>query len=161
MAIIPKLDTAAIFPQEKAALWRAYKYNKTHRVRQIMAKLLDDLFAVCFMINIDCFMFFVTLVGSYHHHGMTPWDVDVDIVTSIYNKDVIHKALTTKKMKKYYALFERSPDIQVLYCLYPNQTLVQYCVLFFYKESSSNLMVYGKTFNKTDIFFTQLRPFSG
>ena len=71
--------------------------------------LLDTVRAVCQALtraNVSYFIYSGTLVGSWRHHGLVPWDDDVDIAFGASYKDDVERAL--KSLQPDFNLVRRS-----------------------------------------------------
>ena len=49
------------------------------RIHEVLLILLDELYRVCRILNIDFYMLGGTLLGAVRHNGFIPWDDDVDV----------------------------------------------------------------------------------
>jgi hypothetical protein len=61
----------------------------------VYLELLHTLDKVCHRINVTCHLSYGSLLGSYRHHGIVPWDDDVDIMYDIADNDKLVRALNT------------------------------------------------------------------
>lgn len=54
--------------------------NRSHKhSSDVMYKALEHVNEVCVKFNLTCMMFYGTLLGSWRHHSIIPWDHDADI----------------------------------------------------------------------------------
>ena len=63
--------------------------------------------------NIEYFMVGGTLIGSYRHHDLLPWDDDLDIMVNISQKKQVYDVLTTKQPE--YKLWMEDHDYNTIY----------------------------------------------
>lgn len=119
--------------------------------------------------NLTYFLYGGSLLGSYRHHGIIPWDDDVDIMMNSSQKELIKKALGKK-----------SPDYELdippagqwkFYYTHMHNLLNRnhrwpYVDMFFFEENSTHIWdevpEYGKTFifRKNKVFPLRNRPFN-
>ncbi|XP_046552585.1 uncharacterized protein RT0683-like [Haliotis rubra] len=117
--------------------------------------------------NITYFLYAGALLGSYSHHGMIPWDDDLDII--VREKDMpllltFLQSLRPKydhytKWKVNWKLYHKtSPKAGSMAWKWP------FVDIFFYSEHPSFIQDCRNTekkFNKTDVFPLIKRPFMG
>ena len=73
------------------------RLNKSELV--LMLEMLDDFSKTMDKFNLTYFMDAGTLLGSYRHHGMIPWDDDIDIFADLEQYQKVRRALDTIKDK--------------------------------------------------------------
>ncbi|XP_071102874.1 uncharacterized protein [Haliotis cracherodii] len=117
--------------------------------------------------NITYFLYAGALLGSYSHHGMIPWDDDMDIIVREKDKPLLLKFLQSLGPKyehhtswkvnwKFYHI--KSPKAGEKHWKWP------FLDIFFYSEKPSNIRdcrALKKKFNKSDVFPLIQRPFMG
>ncbi|XP_067670670.1 uncharacterized protein [Haliotis asinina] len=117
--------------------------------------------------NITYFLYAGSLLGSYSHHGMIPWDDDLDIIVKEKDKPLLltfleslrpnYEHYTTWKMNwKLYN--KKSQKAGSMAWRWP------FVDIFFYSEHPSFIQdcrATYKKFNKTDVFPLIKRPFMG
>ena len=65
----------------------------------LMLDMLDDFSKTMDKYNLTYFMDAGTLLGSYRHHGMIPWDDDIDLFADVEQYKQVRTALDTMKDK--------------------------------------------------------------
>ncbi|XP_067665002.1 uncharacterized protein [Haliotis asinina] len=117
--------------------------------------------------NITYFLYAGALLGSYSHHGMIPWDDDLDIIVREKDKPLLLEFLQSLRPK--YAHYtkwnmnwklyhKKSPNAGSKAWKWP------FLDIFFYSEKSSYIQdcrATHKKFNKSDVFPLIKRPFMG
>ena len=72
---------------------KAFQTIMTPEEKHKMKKLLEMFVLAVQKINMTYFMYGGTLLGSYRHHGIIPWDDDVDLICNASQKLQLKKAL--------------------------------------------------------------------
>lgn len=139
---------------------------------KLTVRFVLELFAeVCKAHKFTYFMFSGTLLGSFRHHGMMPWDDDIDLLMRTEERDAIFGAFrqrsnqtgdigvepaNSRRMK----LFHRNQSIAVKGWKYRWPTID---VSFYYENATHIWEGYGKKdyhiMSKSIIFPLHLRPF--
>ncbi|XP_076449498.1 uncharacterized protein RP688-like [Babylonia areolata] len=137
---------------------------------ETMMSIVDAFSAAMTQANVTFFLYSGSLLGSWRHHGLVPWDDDVDVILPAVLRPVVQKAL--RKLEPQYGLrtfgvrwkmyAESSPkphsDIQWRW---------PYLDICFYLENSSHIWDLderyypGFWYNKNDVFPLTQRPFQG
>ena len=73
---------------------------------EVLMDILERFVSAMTLANLTFFMYGGTLIGSYRHHNLVPWDDDVDIFMRSADKTVIRKILST--IRPDYVLDDRS-----------------------------------------------------
>uniref|UniRef100_A0A1I8G3Z7 Secreted protein n=1 Tax=Macrostomum lignano TaxID=282301 RepID=A0A1I8G3Z7_9PLAT len=128
--------------------------------------LVDDF---CREHNIVYFMYGSTLIGSYRHHGLVPWDDDIDIMVPIAERDrFVYLLRTRAKHLRLYTWAHHwklwSPDTTVK-LLFRNYGW-PFVDLFFYGENSTHILEMDPNYNglaykKEHVLPLHYRPFMG
>ncbi|XP_046546451.1 uncharacterized protein LOC124256503 [Haliotis rubra] len=116
--------------------------------------------------NITYFLYAGTLLGSYSHHGMIPWDDDIDIIVRDADREVLLNAL--KSLVPRYGYTNYSTCCKLFHANSPKAGLKPwkwpYLDIFFYNEYPTYIQdttqAYKK-FNTRDVFPLITRPFMG
>ncbi|KAL8607522.1 hypothetical protein ACOMHN_004491 [Nucella lapillus] len=126
--------------------------------------------------NISFFLYSGSLVGSWRHHGLVPWDDDVDFVFSSALRPVAEQAL-----RKLAPTFQLSTTQRVRWKLFSQHSLKikdhswldlsldwswPFLDISFYDENSTHIWDIDKRFpefvyKKSDVFPLTQRPFQG
>ena len=139
-------------------------YFKTithHQDQEILRDLLEKFVQVATKHNIIFFMYAGTLIGSYRHHGLIPWDDDIDFLIPAAQRNYISKLLSNlgpnykiirqeKLVSKFFLRSSRPVPGQAWN--YP------YIDLYFYKERKHFIHFLGKI-DKSLVFPLGERPF--
>lgn len=137
--------------------------------RQDVFRILEVFEKASKAANFTFMLYSGTLLGSYRHHSMIPWDDDIDLIMNASQKHLIAKTLNEVPG---YALYGHGDDASP-WKFYSKKynTFVHrpfswpYLDLFFFEENDTHIWdeipKYGKFFTipKTDVFPTVKRPF--
>ena len=72
--------------------WTFFNPGLNVTQRRLMRDLIGCFVDVAKKHNVTYFMYSGTLIGSYRHHGMVPWDDDVDVAVSIEDAEILKTA---------------------------------------------------------------------
>ena len=144
----PKLTQA-----EKEAV-----YNLLSKVHQVMTSS-----------HIVYWIYSGTLLGSYRHHDLIPWDDDVDVITDISTRDKLLEAL--KKLEPVYTVYIAGNRLKFFLTNAKRTSQFKwtfpYIDISFYKDNGSNVYDYSDNqdmgdfmfvYDKTKLFPLHLRP---
>ena len=118
--------------------------------------------------NLTYFLYSGTLLGSYRHHGIIPWDDDMDVIMNISDKPIIRRVLSSRlpnyllndKQGKRWKFFSTlSRPIPGISWSWP------YLDISFFRENQTHIwdsdpaFRASYTFPKEDVFPLYNRPF--
>ncbi|XP_048247773.1 uncharacterized protein RT0683-like [Haliotis rufescens] len=117
--------------------------------------------------NITYFLYAGTLLGSYSHHGIIPWDDDMDIIVRENDKPALLTFL--KSLGPEYEIYtEWSVNWKLYHTKSPKAGTRKwnwpFLDIFFYSEHPSFIQEsreLWKIYNKRDVFPLMTRPFMG
>ena len=140
---------------------RFFKTITNLQDQEILRDLLEKLVQVATKHNILYFMYAGTLIGSYRHHGLIPWDDDIDFLIPAAQRNYVSKLLSNLG-PKYKIIYQE--ELVSKFCL-TSSTPVQgytwtypYIDLYFYKEDRYSIHFLGKI-DKSLVFPLGKRPF--
>jgi len=127
-------------------MWLHVKPAMTSNERLTVHLLLKEFVKICDMFNItDYFLFSGTLLGSYRHHGLQPWDDDIDILMRYSDQGRILNAfrnytnqseeVTVVFMYTRLKLFHRNQSVAIL--PYPHRW--PFLDMSFYHENETHI----------------------
>lgn len=128
---------------------------------------LDYVIGVCEKFNITCMMLYGTLVGSWRHHSITPWDSDVDVGIIPLNNTLLWltKFLMRQEFltsNKYYFQFDHKRKYFVRVICVHNKCVDKSRIidLYFLTVNSTHVTeeVTSRIHDISDILPTKLRP---
>ena len=104
--IEPDIQTVAPLKRKVAGARRRRWYRRHHSSMKQMAimnveetEIIFDIVAklaeVCNAQNITYFLYAGSLLGSYRHHNIIPWDDDIDVIVNVTQRVPLYAALDT------------------------------------------------------------------
>ena len=150
---------------------RMFKMRLSEKDLDLMLEMLDDFSKTMDKYNLTYFMDAGTLLGSYRHHGMIPWDDDIDVFADVEQYKKVRTALDTLKDK--YVASVHSKGLLKLHSrhdsnstLYKSKTNIYpwkwpFLDIFWFHRNGSRLhRLYNREVYKvSDIFPLKKRPF--
>ena len=132
--------------------------------REELLEMTKDLVNILERANLTYMMFSGTLLGSYRHHGIIPWDFDVDLQLDIEQQPQLENVFKNLSDAKYqYKLVKHNPPIHWK-VNFPHKRF-PFVDFFFYYH---NITHFGENYGygtivhvNSDIFPLIRRPFSG
>ena len=88
-----KVETRTHACTNPAAMCRAYKTYMSGDDAELMRRLLLVFVDAVTTAGITYFMYGGTLLGSYRHHSIVPWDDDIDLIVDVTKKAALKLAL--------------------------------------------------------------------
>ena len=137
----------------------------TSRQKSILLHLTEKVAEVFRNLRIPYFMYGGTLLGSYRHHDIIPWDDDVDFVVDKLKRNQLFSAI--KNLAPLYKLVVAGPRFK-FFSERSSRTSKYpwgwpYVDIHFYKQNKTHIWDASPEFHdlvypKTDIFPTHARP---
>ena len=118
--------------------------------------------------NLTYFIAGGTLLGSYRHHGLIPWDDDLDVMADFNQQKEVREALTT--IKDEYVISEHSKGLLKLHSRNHSRFISKsyawkwpFIDIFWFKKNATHVYIpWGdRNYNVTDVFPLTERPFAG
>ena len=127
--------------------------------QKIYAEILQFIFETCKKVNAKCLLMSGSLLGSFRHHGMIPWDIDMDVVPQITDQETLIAALGNEIIEgKPYDLMNKYDHGYKVVSRKQNSV---YCDILFAAENSTHMVDYYMAIPKHELFPMTLRPFAG
>ncbi|KAK7009308.1 lipopolysaccharide cholinephosphotransferase licd, partial [Biomphalaria glabrata] len=154
----------------KPKLKRYFLYRNTDVLEKQFRDLLEMFDNLLTDKDVGYFLYGGSLLGSYRHHGLIPWDDDVDVMVSFSERPLLRHLLNRLAPK-----FELSAQKTCSWKLYPASGLPlkglawkwPYLDIFFYQENATHIWdvcasyISEFSFNKSVVFPLRRRPFLG
>ena len=120
--------------------------------------MTSDVASILERANVTYMMFAGTLLGSYRHHRIIPWDVDVDLTLDMRDQTAIENAF--RNVSKYILVKYNPPTHWKVN--FPTKKF-PFVDLFFYRQNGSYIVEpYGEFYQlKTNIYPLIRRPLNG
>ena len=118
--------------------------------------------------NLTYYMGGGTLLGSYRHHGLIPWDDDLDVMADFNQQKQVREALKT--IKEEYVISEHSEGLLKLHSRKHSRFISKsyawkwpFIDIFWFKKNTTHVYIpWGdRNYNVTDVFPLTERPFAG
>ncbi|CAH1797511.1 unnamed protein product [Owenia fusiformis] len=150
-----------------------YQPVLTPKDRELMRKTLEVFVGALEAGNITYMMYGGTLIGSYRHHGLIPWDDDTDFILNSTQIDDFKKAI--EPLGPEFQLYESDALRTTGWKFYSKAAgkfthrsfKWPYIDIFFFEENQTHIWDENPQyksefcFQKTDVFPLQKRPFEG
>lgn len=150
----------------------AYQVSKfrpllTPTLKKVLLDTLLEFTRVAKQLNFTYMLYGGSLLGSYRHHDLIPWDDDMDVQLEFSTKDTLLNKLSSKEYKVVVAgarlkFFNRNLTVKPDHKFYWRWPLLDIC---FYKENDTHLWDADKMFKrdvypKKYVFPLTKRPFA-
>lgn len=125
--------------------------------RHTILEIFNELLHTCTFNNITMFLYAGSMIGAYRHHGMIPWDHDIDVIINGSQKQLAWDAISNT------GLYLRNFS-QTIWKLYKSTDQdFPFIDIYFFTENSTH--IYDENFDtsfwhpKELVFPLQMRPF--
>ncbi|XP_005100433.1 fukutin-related protein-like [Aplysia californica] len=155
-----------------AQLYTYFQPLISEEERLILFYVLQVFVQTCLKQSVTFMLYGGSLLGAYRHHGIVPWDDDIDVWVNSSQKDLLFDALTKESGQLFGVHAPRDLQVWKFYWRKSN-TLPNhpykwpYVDIFFFGENSTHIFdkasKYARDFcfRKSDIFPLDFRPFHG
>lgn len=89
---------------------------------------------ICLMYNIEYFVIGGTLLGSYRHTGLMPWDDDIDLGIMDKYQYILESELFIKELENNNMIITKPNEISFGYKIYKKNTEFPFIDIFIYEE---------------------------
>ncbi|GAB1600424.1 uncharacterized protein LOC115213450 [Argonauta hians] len=148
---------------------KQYYVRITPRERLLLLNTLEEFTKSMDLANLTYFLYSGSLLGTYRHHGIIPWDDDIDVMMNSSEKSLIIKALS-KSSPEYELDIPKEGHWKFYYTRMNN--LLEYnhrwpfVDMFFFLENATHVWDEEEdskiimSYLKTKLFPLQKRPFN-
>ena len=144
----------------------AFFISLGYEEKQLLYETANFFAVICAKLNITYMMYGGTLLGSWRHHDIIPWDDDIDLQVNIRDRDELYSALSLDT--NLYRVISAGPRLKLFSrdgtktSRYP--WLWPYIDIHFYKENDTHIKDSSKEFaryvyEKALLFPVHERPF--
>lgn len=133
--------------------------------KQLLYDAANYFATICGKMNITYLIYGGTLLGSWRHHDIIPWDDDIDFHVNIKDRDELYSALNLDST--FFRVISAGPRLK-LFSIQGTKTskypwLWPYVDIHFYRENDTHIKDCAKEFakyvyEKSIIFPTHVRP---
>ena len=154
-------------PKTPGDYWMLFQPMVTQTERDVMLYTFEIFIRACEQANLTYFLYGGTLLGAYRHHGLIPWDDDIDVMINAKDKGRVKKSLSqfshfglhspAHKQWKFY--------LKDLASLGHRPYRWPYVDIFFFVDNSNYIWDESRqyrhefNFSKSIVFPLQFRPF--
>ena len=89
------LSTITVTTQTRDFRQMHYAWSVGIESRRVLFDLATKLAFVCYLRNVTYFMYGGSLLGSYRHHNIIPWDDDIDVFVNNSQRQILEESLAT------------------------------------------------------------------
>ncbi|BFY98060.1 hypothetical protein BsWGS_01100 [Bradybaena similaris] len=155
-------------PRDSSSYFRPRLYGP---VLQLLLDTIAMFDLVMTRSGLDYMLYGGSLIGSYRHHGLVPWDDDVDVLVPHSTKNAVYQALSSLS-PKYVLNTERNFSCWKLFSVTGDEIRDYnwkwpFLDIFFYAENKSHIWdaapmyMQNYVFPKNIVFPLKRRPFMG
>ncbi|KAK6188820.1 hypothetical protein SNE40_004919 [Patella caerulea] len=166
----PRIFNSVILNRRSAVKSTAFLPVMSTKYRRVLQDILLKCKYLLDKSAVSYFMYSGTLLGSYRHHDIIPWDDDADIVVNISHRKTVFKLFSN--LRPSFILEIRQKVRWKLYSIHsrPIKRVSwswPFLDISFFKENSTHIWDADDRFNKTfiykkeDVFPLTRRPFMG
>ena len=147
---------------------KAFAHRLTGQEKAIVFEILQALDTVSVKLQLPYFLCGGTLLGSFRHHDLIPWDDDVDVYMNLTERDSIHSGLSS--LSPTFEVFEAGNRLK-LYSHWSHASSrypwkYPYVDINFFFENATHIIDSDPTFDnfayrKETIFPLHRRPLGG
>ncbi|RUS80234.1 hypothetical protein EGW08_011999, partial [Elysia chlorotica] len=139
--------------------------------KKLLLLVFQKFVRACKDFNVTFFLYGGTLLGSFRHHDLIPWDDDIDVFVPAREKHILRRALSPLNYTGY--LLYQPLDKPWKFYWNKTKTLLHkpfrwpYVDIFFYEDNATHIfdqqIEYRASFayRKVDVFPLTVRPFAG
>ena len=170
-----KTTTLTALLSKEPSVWKdaqtleAFKPIMTRNEKSLLMTTFDAFISLCDAAGVTYFLFEASLMGVRRHHGMIPWDDDIDVVVNASQWELLHAVLSSVQGFELFA----PRDVQWKFFVnishrFPDKPFkFPYLDIFFFREDGDFVwaitqgLKHDLVHRKEDIFPLLRRPFEG